>query len=1075
MRKLLILILCLASQFAIGQVLASKYYSYPIENPDTGVYSPQYQQVLTYATNNGIKHPSDNVKDVQDDLMRYLVSSGIYNTLRNRKFGAMYITLGDTSLTAAFAGINWIDTSKYNGTEVDTLTLMPYVGIKSDGDTAHYDIDMTFFAGDTTEFYDDFAFGGFYDKGLGSGGILFGAETEGTGSPDQKLTFEESHSTTFNREQLISFIGGGNNNKRLNYNLSDGGVPSPPYLLSAVRFRVDSLVLYINDYTNPSNSNTFNTNTVAGEPARQGEFAFLGNLLTTHATDGDTANITGKEVNNTITDTIQMAYIGANLQSYLGELDSAFRIYRSNIQNLNDTINPFSQDFFYDTTFNNTLPIIPRSPALFGMQTSAGSGRATGENTTVWEVTNSFVEGPGSFNAALDSAENDGTPSTIIFSSTVCFDTTFFKSITIGSNNNDLTVYGQTAPNGGVRFHGRQIVVRGSNVMFQHCRFSAGTDSVPGESPIYPLGAPNTQFSERDALKVVGDSVVFDHCTFNFGTDELAQTVGNDITFQYCLFTKPLAFFEILSDSTFTGHHKKAHPKGLIMFKQDSGKGQNLFVHRCLFISNVDRNPQVGGQARILIQENYVHYSKNGIALVYGQPEPDDTLNGAFPLATLTRNQVAQVTSAPYRYVTKGFDSAGAVWPDSNYIDGGYSNTNVPAGYLAASRLDSAPGSNYVPAYKLKKYLIARCGARPQDRDTVEKKAINELERGLLINPPTDMTEWRPLLNAIPKVTTSLNTPADPNEVYSSGYKAIEVWADSLSWKLIYPDSIAWPGLGSPPVTLPADFGDTAVAAYSLRYVTSTYSGPVIRVRRSSDNAELDFKPQHIGDSLTSWVGAGNDGFVATWYDQMDNSDATQATAAAQPQIVDGGSLVTENGKPAVDFDGSNDFLAGGSTEILNTGNPFGIFMVLNEDGTPTNNGMFSISSNQTRSFGAFINNTSEYQPFTLVATATGYTFKGDSSGRTTEQQLFNVLFDGVDYTNNTSYDFSVDGVDINSVDAGSVATPNTNEFRIGRGNADYTGQYWLGKWQEFIIYNTDQSSNRTAIESNINEYYSIY
>ena len=33
----------------------------------------------------------------------------------------------------------------------------------------------------------------------------------------------------------------------------------------------------------------------------------------------------------------------------------------------------------------------------------------------------------------------------------------------------------------------------------------------------------------------------------------------------------------------------------------------------------------------------------------------------------------------------------------------------------------------------------------------------------------------------------------------------------------------------------------------------------------------------------------------------------------------------------------------------------------------------------------------------------------------------------------------------------------------------------WLGTQQEFIMYGTDQSSNRSGIESNINSFYSIY
>lgn len=51
-----------------------------------------------------------------------------------------------------------------------------------------------------------------------------------------------------------------------------------------------------------------------------------------------------------------------------------------------------------------------------------------------------------------------------------------------------------------------------------------------------------------------------------------------------------------------------------------------------------------------------------------------------------------------------------------------------------------------------------------------------------------------------------------------------------------------------------ADYGDSATAAYSLRYVTDSYDSVVVRVRRSSDNAELDFVPANIGDSLVNWV-----------------------------------------------------------------------------------------------------------------------------------------------------------------------------------------------------------------------------
>jgi hypothetical protein len=107
-----------------------------------------------------------------------------------------------------------------------------------------------------------------------------------------------------------------------------------------------------------------------------------------------------------------------------------------------------------------------------------------------------------------------------------------------------------------------------------------------------------------------------------------------------------------------------------------------------------------------------------------------------------------------------------------------------------------------------------------------------------------------------------------------------------------------------------ASFLDTypgALAAYSLRSLSSSVTN-VVRVRRSSDNAEDDFTAAAVSDgTLASWVGAGNNGFVRTWYDQSGNGqNAGQATSGSQPQIVSSGSLITDgtNAKPSISYSG---------------------------------------------------------------------------------------------------------------------------------------------------------------------------
>lgn len=95
-------------------------------------------------------------------------------------------------------------------------------------------------------------------------------------------------------------------------------------------------------------------------------------------------------------------------------------------------------------------------------------------------------------------------------------------------------------------------------------------------------------------------------------------------------------------------------------------------------------------------------------------------------------------------------------------------------------------------------------------------------------------------------------------------------------------------------------------AAFSVRRLRSSYSGFLLRVRRSSDNTE-----QNIGftigghldtAALTGFCGSDSC-FISTWYDQSGNGrNAVQATAANQPRIVNAGSVDMAGGAPGPDL-----------------------------------------------------------------------------------------------------------------------------------------------------------------------------
>ena len=80
--------------------------------------------------------------------------------------------------------------------------------------------------------------------------------------------------------------------------------------------------------------------------------------------------------------------------------------------------------------------------------------------------------------------------------------------------------------------------------------------------------------------------------------------------------------------------------------------------------------------------------------------------------------------------------------------------------------------------------------------------------------------------------------------------------------------------------------------AFSVRLLSSTYSGQCVRLRRVSDDAESDFGfVDGLLDtaSITTWLG-GSAGYVRYWYDQSGNgNDAYQVTTTSQPVYVANG------------------------------------------------------------------------------------------------------------------------------------------------------------------------------------------
>lgn len=244
-----------------------------------------------------------------------------------------------------------------------------------------------------------------------------------------------------------------------------------------------------------------------------------------------------------------------------------------------------------------------------------------------------------------------------------------------------------------------------------------------------------------------------------------------------------------------------------------------------------------------------------------------------------------------------------------------------------------------------------------------------------------------------------------------------------------------------------------AAVAYSVFKLNAAYYGKCIRVRRSSDNTELDigFVSNYLDiAALSAFVGAGS-GYVVIIYDQSGNGDNLfQPTSTFQPLIVNSGTLNTVGGNASILFDGIDDFL------FLTT-------LIANNDLFTSLSVIKRISSG---SLGVALQNYSVvgggcYTPFCYsndkiyLRSDDGFNAL-DGSDSTANQQLLSGVVNGaskVIYKNN------------NILPSSYISSATSSSFEsLGRFNQVF---FASGNFQEMILYGSDKTADISAMNTN--------
>lgn len=198
--------------------------------------------------------------------------------------------------------------------------------------------------------------------------------------------------------------------------------------------------------------------------------------------------------------------------------------------------------------------------------------------------------------------------------------------------------------------------------------------------------------------------------------------------------------------------------------------------------------------------------------------------------------------------------------------------------------------------------------------------------------------------------------------------------------------------------------------------------------------------------------------YATTWYDQSGSgNDATQSTAAAQPLLIRAGVTATDNGKAALEFDGVDDVLSA----TVSPGTAVASVATVWNKGNGNNRVLFDGTTGASainRIWRDFPNSGTRF-------TSGASTLQATNSSGTDTQNLTFIVNDGVG--NGSIADNGETPV------TGTMGTGTMSAYRLGGGLG---GLGFINSYvQELVVYQSDQSANRTGIETNINDHYGIY
>jgi hypothetical protein len=388
------------------------------------------------------------------------------------------------------------------------------------------------------------------------------------------------------------------------------------------------------------------------------------------------------------------------------------------------------------------------------VETGTAATGGLSKSTKIIHVKNLNDSGSGSLREAL---KKDG-PRVIVFDIGGAIE--LKSDLRIETPN--VTIAGQSAPAPGITLHGRPLKIRASNVVVQHITVR------PWNEP------PPEKGDQFDAITVTAcetcaspaSDVLLENVSVSWSVDEGIGLWGENlkrVTIRNSLIAEALRN---------AGHPKGVHSMGLLIGAKISG----VEVAGNLFISNLRRNPVVGGGASAFVANNYIYNPGRNSVHVY---------RGAGTRVSLIGNVTKQGPDT-YGKITPfqiqgdlAADSPGAriYAADNHNCD---SRGNGCSNRLSSQPLSSDPATvskfwKVMPAQDVWAWVSRFAGSRPAKRGNTDTRIVSGVEsgNGKVIDSPLEVGGD----TVLPSSEPSPQLPSNPLGPAGAGSKTrLEAW-----------------------------------------------------------------------------------------------------------------------------------------------------------------------------------------------------------------------------------------------------------------------------------------------------------